>query len=111
MTDLPPWTKPLDEPAPLGNLDMSGYARRPDIPQGPAEVGDIYRTRQGRLYVIMSLPGTFTAWRTSLYAQHVAIEPSGALGRFSQTMLSYVESNWEKVGHLNITFSDPEWYI
>lgn len=110
MTDAP-WTKPLDEPAPLGSLDMSGYARQPNAPQGPAEVGDIYRTRQGRLYVIMSLPGPSRAWRSSEYAQYVGLDPNGRLKNFGQTLLSFVEHNWEKVGHVDITFGDPEWFI
>lgn len=100
---------PLTEGTPPYRVDLSGMPLPPPR-EGAVQVGDILKTRQGKLYLVLALPGPTRGWRTSEFIQHVALNADGTWGRLSQTILSYVEDNYLRVGRVSIVVGDPEWF-
>ena len=102
----------IEEPLPTEagpRVDMSGLPVTPTRPGG-LQVGDITKTRQGKLYLVLAITPSGRGWRDADWVQHVALNHDGTWGRLSQTLLPYVESNHMVVGHVHITVSDPEWF-
>lgn len=92
-------------------LDLSGLAT--DVrTAAPLEPGDIMRSRRGDLYMIVALPPEEnTPGRSSQYLYYFRIDRDGEVIRSGQMIAGAAERDWEKVGHADITISEPEWFV
>ena len=98
-----------DPPEQAFQVDLSGLRPAPkDF--GPIEPGDIMQTRQGKLYLVVSTPRPSRSWRTSECMYYFTLSQNGVVERSGQVLLGYAEQNWIKVGHMHITFGEPEWF-
>jgi hypothetical protein len=84
-------------------IDLSGREVIPEpyMTEG-FEPGDIVQSRQGKLYVVIS------ANDNTLY--YLTIDYLGNVLRPGQVIHGYAISNWKRVGKVEITIGEPEWY-
>jgi len=88
---------------------MKGFVDGPPTPPEDIHVGDICRTRQGRLYYVVSMPGPSRAWRSSSYMYYFTMGPDGTFGRTGQVIYEYAKRNWEVVGHAPFHVGEVTW--
>lgn len=92
-------------------INMDGLAPKVSARSGPIAVGDILRTRQGRMYLVIATPPPTREWRMGGRIYYLGIDRNGDITTGGGTLDEYAESNWELIGRMPFEFGEPEWYI
>ncbi len=92
------------------NIDLSAAPGNPNFVRSESfSPGDLLRTRQGRLYLVVSIPEPTRRWMSSNTLYYFSISPEGDVLRAGQVIYGYALENWELVGHCEISISAPVW--
>lgn len=85
-------------------LDIS-QKPQPSGPSDDISPGDLYQTRQGKLYLVVAIQ----MWNLSEQAHYFSVNKDGEIYGIGRCGTSYIANNWTKIGFVNITFDQVEW--